>query len=537
MVTLIYFIMCLSNIIYINSQNELLISNFLRKIIPNDIYNKIKRNYNLNIQIIENKNITHEFLINTSYFSKDFPFEFFYTGKLFYLTDKNLDILSEEKYDNQWIFLIGSNSTFNKYISNNRNLIKHLTKAIIVPKNSILTIDIIAKYCLYDLSIYLIEIEEKTFIQLLNNYANNKLKEDNYYVKIISKKYEIFPYIKLYGLLITITFILFSFSLIYKYTLKKFKINLKEKQLIFIKDIQNFIDLKICILFLIFLELNLFYDIEGFILDYSSFIKILAIIFMVINKASLCSFIFSVFYGIGIFFKERNIYRLINYYLSSLIILFYILFHVFISPLKIPKAFYILSMFIHIPTFSTIIFYSIKNIIFLCRANSKIKHIKRFYDKYGNGIRLKIIISFLQIIIYFFYIYFFLILHKYLLFKKGLCFEIEKDILFECLDSCLISLIALIYIPKKYPNNFALSILIIKDSIKSNKIIVNDKQGYKSNIPKENLTNEKEIKKFVKKNKKKYFSIINPKLYLDKEKKNNINKLENHIKIGKLILS
>ena len=537
MVILIYFIIYLSNIICINSQNILLISNFLRKIIPNDKYNKIKNKYNANIQILENKNISYEFLINTSYISKNLPFEFFYTGKLFYLTDMNLNSLSEETDDNQWIFLIKSNSTFNKYLSNNTKLIRLLTKAIIVPKNSIPNIDIIAKYCLYDLSIYLIEIEENLFAQLLNNYAyTNVNNTNNYYARIFTKKYEFFPYMKLYGLLIAITFILFSISIIYKYSLKKCKNHLKEKQIDFIKDLQSFIDVKICILFLLFLELNLFYDNEGFIMDYSSFIKILAIIFMILNKVSLCSFILSLFYGTGIFFKETNIYKIINYYLSALIILFYILFHIFISPLKIPYAFYILSIFINIPTFSTIIFYSIKNIIFLCRAYSKIKKNKKYENKYGMGILLKEIISFLQFIIYLFYIYFFFVLHEYLLFKKGLCFEIEKDILFECLDSCLILLIALIYIPRKYPNGYNLSILIFKDLVKSKKIQIYGKKDYKSNIPKENLNNEQEIKKFLRYNYAKYFSILNPKIFIGKKNDfSEINMLEHHIKIGKLI--
>ena len=237
-------------------------------------------------------------------------------------------------------------------------------------------------------------------------------------------------------------------------------------------------------------------------------------------------------------FKESLFYKVMNYYLSSIIILFYILFQIFISPLKIPLAFYFLSFFIYIPNFSIIIFYSIKNLIFLLKANSKIKIIKRFNNEYGGSIRLKICIVISQFIFYLFYIFFFFVLHKYLLFKKGFCFEIEKDILFQSLDSYIILAIALIYIPRKFPNRFDLYILMIKDSIKTNKVQIFAGNNYQTNIPKKILFNEKDINFFIINNKKKHFSILNPKVFLEKEKDNeNISLLENNIKIGKLSVS
>ena len=90
----------------------------------------------LNIQIIEDRQITHEFLINTSYISKDYNFDFYYIGKFFYLNETNIDFLSNNSTDNKnWILLIKDFSTFNKYVSYNKSLLKHLTKAIIIHKN------------------------------------------------------------------------------------------------------------------------------------------------------------------------------------------------------------------------------------------------------------------------------------------------------------------------------------------------------------------------------------------------------------------
>jgi hypothetical protein len=70
MVTIIYFIIYLSNlfcIICINSTNNFFVSNIFKKIIPIEHFNKIiGKKYNLNIKIIQSKNITNEFHVNTS---------------------------------------------------------------------------------------------------------------------------------------------------------------------------------------------------------------------------------------------------------------------------------------------------------------------------------------------------------------------------------------------------------------------------------------------------------------------------------------
>ena len=115
---------------------------------------------------------------------------------------------------------------FSTYFSKYRNAIKKSTKVILVPKDSIQIIDIIAKYCLYDLSIYLIEIEENLFYQIKSNYiyTNNN---SSFYGKVITKKYELFAYKKLYTILFFESFFIGIFSLFYKCKLHQFRNNLK----------------------------------------------------------------------------------------------------------------------------------------------------------------------------------------------------------------------------------------------------------------------------------------------------------------------
>ena len=534
MILLLFLIINISNIIFINSQNETFISELLRKIIPKNNYQKIIRKYNINIQIIENKVITNEFFVNTSYISDEYPFDFFYKGKFYYLNDTKIDFLSKDNYNNDLILLIRTNSSLNNIISKNRNLIRYSTRVIIIPKNSIDNIGIIAEYCLYDLSIFLIELDENLFNEILDKYIfSNKY---SYFVQIISKKFEVFPYIGLYSIMLIISLSLLFFSFLYKNAIKKFGNHLKEKQIQLAKKITGNIDTKIYINFLLFIELNIFYNEEGFIFDTTSFLKSLTIIIMIFSKAILINIILNIFYGVGLMFKTDLKYKALNFYLGSSIILFYIFSNVFVSPLKMLSAFYIFSIFIYIPSFFVIIIYSLKNIYFLFKALSKIKIIERFYKAYGAAVKLKICIVCIQFIFFLIYLFLFFVSHEYLIFKNGLCFEIEKDILFQSLDNIFILLIGLIYIPRKYPAGFELYILFIKDNIKNNKIQIKTQNFYKTNIPKEDLINENEIKKFIKKNYQKHFSILNPKVFFNNNKeKRDINLLEKNINIGKLV--
>lgn len=534
MATLIYFFIYLININEINTQNEF-ISKLYPKIFSKNKYQKLNNKYNVNIQIIEDKQIAHEFLINTSYISKDYNFDFYYIGKFFYLNETNIDLLSDNSTNNNnWILLIKDFSIFNKYVSYNKSLIKHLTKAIIIPKNVFSTIDIFSKFCFNDLYVYLIEIEENNFNKILKSYSN-KYNDDNYYAKIISKKRELFPYIELYTLIIIMSFLLLSFSLIYKYQLNKYKNVYKERQINFLKNVRSHNQSKFLILLLLLIDLNIFNSEKGFIIEKISLLRIIIIVFMLINKGGIYYFFLDVFYGIGIFIKEHFHDKAIKFYLSGFILIFDILFQIFISPLKIPYAFYFLSLFIYSSIFLAIFIYSLRNIFFLLKARIRLKKNERFNNRLGSSIRLKIYIVLSQFIIYICFIFLFLIIHKYFLFMKGLCFELEKDILFQCLDCYLIIFISLIYIPRELPNGFDLNILFIKSLIRSNKVQINAEYEYKSNIAKEKLVNEKEIEKFMDNNYQKYFSILNPKVFIEKEKdKKNESLIKKNIKLGKL---
>ena len=88
-------------------------------------------------------------------------------------------------------------------------------------------------------------------------------------MKIISRKYEVFPYFGLYSIMLIFFFSLLVFSLIYKYTLKKIKNNLKLAQYNFFKNLNNNLDIKIFIMLLLLMELIYLYKGEGFIFYYT----------------------------------------------------------------------------------------------------------------------------------------------------------------------------------------------------------------------------------------------------------------------------
>ena len=537
MVSLIYFIIYLLNIIFVNSQDNSFISSLLKKYYPPEKYNKLNKNYNINFQIRDNNTIIKEFFVNTSYVSNENIFDFFYIGKLFYLNDTNLDLLSMKNNNYNWILLIKSDETFKNCINNNKSLIRHLTKVIILPKNSTVDIKIYAKFCLNEFPLYLIELEENLFNELANKYIeenNNNSNNNKYLVTIVSQKYELFPYIGLYSIILIISLFLFIFSFLYKCLIKKYEDNLKERQIIFSKEIQCYLDAKISILFLLFMELNFFYNSKGFIIEYESFLKLLITIFMIINKVQMSLFLLNLFSGIELIFLENILYKALNFYLNSLMTIFYILFNIFISPLRIPYAFYIINITVYMPIYILIIFYTIKNTIFFCKINSKIKKINRYDNKYGSCIRLKLCIVITQFLMFSIYVIFFFLLHQYLLFKQGLLFEIEKNVLFQCLDSCYILLISLVYMPRKWPYGFGLMIITLKETKKnSNKIKVSN-QKYESSILKEELSNKKKIKEFIRKNRQKNFILLNPILFLKNNIDNDNNLLKNKIKIGKM---
>ena len=514
MATILFFIIYLSNIICIiciKANNNFFASKILKKLLPNKSYKKLFRDYNINIQLTKDNKIVKEYFINTTYMTKDFLFDYSYSGKIFWLNDTNLNLLSTAYYNSK-VLLIKQNTTFNTFIKQNKPFIKYITKVIIVPNNTIANLNIIAKYCFYDLSILIIELDENIFDEL-ENY------DQRYSINIISKKVDAFPFGFLYMLLLTNAFLLFLFSYIYKILIKMYQFAYNFYQTNFYNTLHNLIDFKIFLLLLLYIELNLFYNVEGIIFEYTSFLQSLLIFFMIINEATFVSFIQRIYYGIGINLKGKKIVAILMGYLTGLHMVFYILFNVFINPLRIPYAFYILNLFISFPIFAEMVYYSLKNIIFLCKAYSKVHSVKIYDNKYGKGIRLKILMIISQFIILLLFGFGYLMLHEYLLFKKGLCFSIEKDILFQCLESFFVLFLAIIYFPREWPYGFELHILMIHNSKKTSKINILSGDNYISSLPKDELKKEEDIKNYVRNNRNKYYVVLNPKIFLDKNKK------------------
>ena len=515
MVTIIFFIIYLSNIICIiciNVRNKFLATPIIKKFLQNDKYEKLFIDYNINIQLKNNNNIEREFLINTPYIPNDFIFDFSYKGKPFLLNDTNVNFLSSKNYDSK-ILLMRQNKTFNNFIVQNKPFIKYMAKVIIVPKNTITNINIIAKYCLYDLSILLLELDEKTF-NILGDY------DDNTSLFIMTKKIELFPYKFLCILIVCITSFLFLFSYIFKFLLKCYRETYTENQISFFTSIHNIIDYKVFILILLYIEINLFYNVDGMVFEYTSFLQSILIFFMIICRATNVAAFQYIYFGRGINVKGRRIFGILIGYLTGFYIIFYILFNVFINPVRIPYAFYILSLIVSFPIFSELVYFSIKNFLFLCKAYFRVRSTKEQGRKYLKGILLKIIIVAFQFIILLIFGFSYLIIHEYLLFKKGFCFNIEKDILFQCLESFFILFLAIIYIPRDWPEGYNLYILMIHNSKKTSKINILAGNDYSSSMPKDELNNEEDIKKYERNNLDKFYVILNPKLFLDKNKRN-----------------
>ena len=107
--------------------------------------------------------------------------------------------------------------------------------------------------------------------------------------------------------------------------------------------------------------------------------------------------------------------------------------------------------------------------------------------------------------------------------------SIRKNILLEYYEACIFLIICILYIPiiNIYGFNHYLSIIKIK------KI-----EQYKQlpNFSRPTSYNKNKFIDFATKNYKKRIIILNPKFYIDKNKKNNKGKLiEKKIQIGKLI--
>ena len=97
------------------------------------------------------------------------------------------------------------------------------------------------------------------------------------------------------------------------------------------------------------------------------------------------------------------------------------------------------------------------------------------------------------------------------------------------------------------PKGFYLKILMIKNSKKASNIKIPSEDNYVSSINKDDLDNEKNIKKYVNDNKDTLFVVLNPKVFFDKNRKDNNNNniiqdkekeksiLAKNIKLGKLI--
>ena len=174
-------------------------------------------------------------------------------------------------------------------------------------------------------------------------------------------------------------------------------------------------------------------------------------------------------------------------------------------------------------------------IIFLFKIISVLRKNKKQYKKYSYSIILKIFMDIFQLIILLFVAYLYLCFYKYFVLKNEFCFNLEKDILFQSLESISIFLIALIYIPRKMNKGLNLDIQMTKEikCAKSFKISSERKNYNSFNF--NSLINILSVKKYIRKNSDKEFIVLNPRAIVLINKKANMRVFSKNIfKIGKL---
>ena len=321
MVTLLCFIIYFVNIICIiciNVQNDSMMSPFIKKLFPLDMYEKLFTEYNMNIQLnIKENNTKKEFFINTSYISDEIEFDFLYSGIVFNLNDTNLDLLSINNYESI-ILLIRSSNTLANFIKHNKKIMRFLTKVIIIPKNSTFDIKLIAKEFISDYSIFLLEVDENLF-----NILEGLDEKDN--IRIVSKRIDIFPLMQLYILVLIIIFLFILILLIYNCLFRLYKDIYDNYQINFFSTINTELYFKGFILLILNIELTTFLSYEVFILELTSFLKSMIIFIMILNKVGLFTFFQMIYYGMGIKIKGKKLYKILIANISAFNSIFYII--------------------------------------------------------------------------------------------------------------------------------------------------------------------------------------------------------------------
>ena len=489
----------------------------IKRIITKEQYQKIFINYNITIKLSKynSKDIDKEYLINTTLIPEKFLKDFTYTGKIITFNNSNFEIISDNYYKNK-ILVIKTNETFNNYIQN-QNINKDLIKVIIIPPNIINNFNITSKNFFEKLFFVIIELEEN-IIKVLEELKEN----DN--IKIMSKKYDMLPFKFFNIMLLSINFIIIFFLLLYEYISKIYVEKIKFEIIIYYSLI-----FKVFVLIILFIELNELHSGNHIIIF--SFFQVILIIINTIIKTFLIYYYLD--QEINKKYEDQRVNN--NFKLCSfLYCLLYLPLSIFVNLLLIPKLIYTNIIFI-MPIYSKMIHSLISLIIFLFKIISVLRKNKKQYRKYSYSIILKIFMDIFQLIILLFVAYLHLCLYKYFVLKNEFCFNLEKDILFQSLESISIFLIALIYIPRKMNKGLNLDIQMTKEikCAKSFKISSERKNYNSFNF--NSLIKILSVKKYIRKNSDKEFIVLNPRAIVLINKKSNMRVFSKNIfKIGKL---
>ena len=508
----IYIIIFSLNVIGIISHNNTFSYRFIKKYFSQKNYNKIIEQYDTNIKIIENGIVNKEILINSSYIFNIYKCEFSFSAQFLYLNETNLNkIYNQDKYsDKYWILLINSNDLLNEYILNYSYILKQLTKAIIVPKNIIKNIDIIAKTSYLELSIYLIEVEEDIFNELIQFFINKDSNiNNNYYVKIMTKRYELFSCLNLITKEYVVIILLFIMTILYWNLKRSIK---RENNIIYLnpyKIIYDILTVKLSIFTLLFIELFNFDDLKGFYNYKNSMFYYFGEFLIVFSKYKITVQMIIASIGTLLHIRLPKFYITIISYLC-LISQFIYIFDYFSFPLEES----IIFLALHILISFVVLFLILRNIVYLFIIYLKVNKYKK-YQIYGKTLKYKLFILTTQFISFVFFSYYFFSFIQYLVFKKNLYFKIEKYIILESLEILLLIIISVLYIPSKII--FGFSHYIYTRNINNHKIQIG--HNYKSNIPKISLFSYQGVKRFIIAKKNRPFLILSPKAFIHPNKK------------------
>ena len=538
-----------------------------------DINNESKElslKYDVSMKIYNKEKELDNMYLNLTNISKLYlsDIKFSYTGKIIYLNKYNkINILKENalNYRIKWIFMFDSINVFTTFIDNlQKGKIEYFSNVFIVTKDISHASFKYFNYLL-NLRIFIFYLENYSFQYIVKKYDYTKNKDINIYARLISINDKIYNFKYLYLITIICLVILIFCNYLFRYNFSSDQRNLN---FFFIRTVYFFPIIKISITLFFLVKLKILstnYDLYN--------IRSTGIITFL--DSSLDIFFKSLFITFSIIISKGidNTLRISNH-IEFLLFIRKFIFVYFILSTSLVNSKYI-TMF---PKFSILCSMVVETFIFGLiyrnKRKTQIDIIKQlnlatlYFSQYISSVKIKykMFIWHWRVYCFYYIIIFFLSLYD----LKFNLIEAEKKIYFHFNDIIIILAYSIIYKPRQWPENFDVifksdfiyfnniySCKLLLDEIDTNKpeekdnTIINNEDdvnddGYNSddsdtvklNVTetiklrnKKNNLNDKNLKKFYKKNKSFPIVILNPQFLFtidnnNKKTKTNFNKEE-----------